>query len=186
MSSKNRIKQYIAGGYYHIYNRGVEKRLVFMDEQDYGVFLGYLKLYLLPPEPFSKPHKDLSGEVDLAAFCLMPNHYHLLVRQISSRGIESLMRCLITSYVHYFNRRHTRVGALFQDTYKAVRVRSDEQLYQVEQYIHLNPTPLAAVVERYPYSSLRWRGKPPAWLKPPVYQGHSLYQGPTLPQGATL
>lgn len=165
MPSRNSIKEYLAGGYYHIYNRGVEKRLIYMDEQDYRVFLGYLKLYLSPPGPFTKAHKDLSQSLELKAYCLMPNHFHLLLRQHEERGIESFARCVLTAYVTYFNRRHDRVGSLFQDSYKAVRLMSDEQLYQVEQYIHLNPSNLIDDVARYPYSSLRWRERPPRWLK---------------------
>jgi putative transposase len=186
MPSKNRIKQYVPGAYYHLYNRGVEKRLIFLDEQDYGVFLGYLKLYLMPPEPFGKPHKDLSDRVELAAYCLMPNHFHLLVKQGDERGIESLMRCVITSYVLYFNRRYNRVGSLFQDIYKAVMVKTDAQLQQVEEYIHLNPKALIADVRQYPYSSLYWAFHPPAWLKPVVAQGRSLWQGSTLSAAAIM
>jgi putative transposase len=166
MPSRNSIKVYVAGDYYHIYNRGVEKRLVFMDDKDYRVFLGYLKLYLMPVDPTVKPHKDLSDQVELAAYCLMPNHFHLLVRQSSERGIESLMRCLTGAYVRYFNHRHRRVGSLFQDTYKAVRILNDAHLYQIESYIHENPEHLVADISRYPYSSLRWENSAPAWLQP--------------------
>lgn len=177
MPSRNSIKQYLSDTYYHLYNRGVEKRGVFMDDHDFGVFLGYLKLYLSIPGPLSKPHKDLSDQVALAAYCLMPNHFHLLVRQVDQRGIESLMWCVLTSYVRYFNRRHDRVGSLFQDTYKAVQVRNDEQLHQVEQYIHQNPAPLVANVAKYPYSSLFWGDRSPEWLKPPARMGDSWYGG---------
>ncbi|MDB5179092.1 MAG: hypothetical protein JWN01_1035 [Patescibacteria group bacterium] len=165
MPSRNSIKQYVAGDYYHLYNRGVEKRRVFMDDRDYRAFMGYLKQYLLPAEPWARPHKDLSDQIELAAYCLMPNHFHLLVRQMSERGIESLMRCLSTSYVRYFNHRYDRIGSLFQDSYKAVRMRDDEQLYQAEQYIHQNPKVLIADVKRYPYSSLYWQANAPGWLQ---------------------
>ena len=164
MPSRNSIKQYVAGSYYHIYNRGVERRVVFMDDRDYRTFIGYLKFYLTPPDPWTRAHKDLSQEIELMAYCLMPNHFHLLVRQVSDRGIESLMRCLMSSYVRYFNRRYKRVGSLFQDSYKAVRIINDSQLYQVEKYIHLNPESAIADVSRYPYSSLKWGKRRPHWL----------------------
>jgi putative transposase len=179
MPSKNRIKQYVAGAYYHLYNRGVEKRRVFLDDQDYRVFLSYLKLYLSPPELTDRPHLDLSRDIELASYCLMPNHFHLLVRQHTERGISDLMRCVIVSYVRYFNKRYERVGSLFQDVYKAVRITSDEQLYQVERYIHLNPEPLIENVADYPYSSLRWQLQPPTWLKPP--EGQAFYKARPTP-----
>jgi putative transposase len=165
MPSKNSVKQYEAGAYYHIYNRGVEKRLVFMYDRDYQAFLACLKRYLLPAEPWSKPHKDLSEQIELVAYCLMPNHFHLLVRQVEPRAIESLMRCVMTVYVRHFNDRHGRVGSLFQDSYKAVRIRNEGHLYQAEQYIHQNPKDLVKQVSEYPYSSLFWRGKRPVWLR---------------------
>jgi putative transposase len=180
MPSRNRIKQYVAGDYYHLYNRGVERRRVYMDDQDYRVFLGYLKEYLRVPLPYSRPHIDLSRKVELSAYCLMPNHFHLLVRQHDERGIELLMRALISRYVGYFNRRHQRVGSLFQDTYKAVRVNSDAQLHQVREYIHMNPVALVDDVRKYPYSSLAWEGRTSDWLKGTIpVQGSSLVQGRT-------
>lgn len=178
MPSKNRCKDYEEGAYYHLYNRGVEKRIVFIDDQDYQAFIGLLELYLSPPHPWSRPHKDLSQAVELAAFCLMPNHFHLLVRQVENRSLETFGRCLFSAYVNYFNNRHNRVGSLFQDTYKAVRVTSDAQLYQVEQYIYLNPQPLISDVRDYQYSSYRLAESPPAWLKP--------VEGRSLPQGSSL
>jgi putative transposase len=174
--SKNRVKIYVKGDYYHLYNRGVEKRVIFQDEYDYRVFLGYLKRYFSPTEPFARPHKDLTSQVELAAYCLMPNHFHLLVRQLEERGIEVLMRCLATAYVRYFNHRHNRVGALFQDAYKAVRIGSNEQLYQVDKYIHQNPRNLIEQVNEYPYSSAIRLHQPPAWLKPVATTGHSYFR----------
>jgi len=161
MPAKNRIKVYAENGYYHIYNRGVEKRKIYEDEQDKGVFLSYLKEYLSPKdiEPLTKIVADsnstfaqraealrllrmnnFSGEIDLLCFCLMDNHFHLLVKQKDERAIEMFMRSLCTRYVQYFNHRHERrVGGLFQDAYKAVLVESEEQLVWLTRYIHRNP-----------------------------------------------
>ncbi len=174
MPSKNRIKQYVPGDYYHLYNRGVEKRRVFLDDQDYRVFLALLKRYLSPPDATDRLHLDLSTVADLAAYCLMPNHFHLLVKQYTHKGIADLMRCVTVSYVMYFNRRYDRVGSLFQDTYKAVHVTSDRQLYQTEAYIHMNPAALVQEVSAYDYSSLRWLRRPPVWLKPLEPEGQAL------------
>jgi putative transposase len=164
MPSKNRVKRYVAGDYYHLYNRGVEKRVVFLDDRDYWTFLGFMKLYLSMPDPWTKPHKDLSKEIELVAYCLMPNHFHLLVRQVNERSIESFMRCLMNSYVRYFNNRQKRVGSLFQDSYKAVRVESQRHLFQLERYIHQNAGSIVEDISRYKYSSLHWGKKRPVWL----------------------
>lgn len=152
--SKNVIKLYIENGYYHIYNRGVEKRIIFQDEQDYKVFLTYLKVYLNPSrkpgnrsviiknktfKTYTRPLNNYHQQLELLAYCLMPNHFHLLVRQNGNRIIESFMRSLLTKYSVYFNKRYDRVGSLFQGPYKAVLVENDNQLLHLSRYIHLNP-----------------------------------------------
>lgn len=154
MPAKNIIKSYAENSFYHLYNRGVEKRIIFQDEQDYQVFLSYLKIYLSPPNPSYKgsykgysfvspprqrPLNNFSEKITLLAYVLLPNHFHLLLRQTPANGIEIFMRSLGTKYVQYFNKRYQRVGPLFQDTYKAVLIESDEQLLHLSRYIHLNP-----------------------------------------------
>jgi putative transposase len=168
MPSKNRIKQYVEDGYYHIYNRGVEKRITFLDEKDYVVFLYFLKLYLLPlsnntPKTLSnlqytRIKKTFFEEVELHAFCLMPNHFHLLIHQKNRSSITAFMRALITSYVMYFNKKYKRVGSLFQGNYKAVLVTKDPYILHLSRYIHANPLHLSAGSDPerlvdYPYSS---------------------------------
>lgn len=160
MPSKNRVKIYAEDSFYHIYNRGVDKRTIFVDERDYGVFLSYLKTYLLPKDieglhallanPAAGPQQkhqasrllqlnNFYGDVDLVAYCLMPNHFHFLIHQQSADAIDKFMNSLGTRYAIYFNKRHHRVGTLFQDLYKAVSVTSDEQLLHLSRYIHRNP-----------------------------------------------
>lgn len=152
MPSKNIIKEYEPGGYYHLYNRGVNKRLIFKDQKDYSTFLSYLQFYLSPrpilrglssqdqlPIAPSKVLKNYAGEIQLICYCLMPNHFHLLVKQNSEYGINYFMRSLCTKYAHYFNARHKRVGHLFQGSYKAVRVYDEYQFTYLTKYIHRNP-----------------------------------------------
>ncbi len=169
MPSKNSIKQYIHDGYYHLYNRGVEKRPIFLDDQDYRVFLKLFGLYLCESDPDEinfRPHKDLSGSLELVAYCLMPNHFHLLVIQHDEKGITDLMRCLTTKYAMYFNRRYKRVGGLFQGVYKAALVQQDEYLMHLSRYIHRNPDQYNSP-ELYPYSSYQhYLSDPPEWLNP--------------------
>lgn len=153
MPSKNIIKQYESGGYYHLYNRGVEKRIIYVDELDYKTFISFLKLYLTPQNLQGSTLKDELGktispsrainnfvnDIELHAYCLMPNHFHLLVKQNSERGIASFMQSIITKYVRYFNKRYKRVGGLFQDKYKCVMIKSEEQFTYLSKYIHRNP-----------------------------------------------
>lgn len=166
MPAKNSTKLYIKNGYYHLYNRGVEKRVIFEDKQDHAVFLSYLKEYLLPKDEkglrkklvdplISSQERDkilkalrmnnFSTEVNLLAYCLMPNHFHLLVKQSHETTIDSLMNSLCTRYSMYFNKKYKRVGPLYQGVYKAVIVDSDSQLLHLSRYIHRNPLSLQGV-----------------------------------------
>ena len=157
MPARNRIKEYIKNSYYHLYNRGVEKRVIFLDEQDYGVFLSYLKEYLsfrdektlseiLSDSSTSYKEKDhilrilqlnnFYEEIILLAYCLMPNHFHFFVKQRSNISIDKFMNSLCTRYTMYFNRKHKRVGSLYQGVYKAVTINTDEQFVYLSKYIH--------------------------------------------------
>jgi len=172
MPARNALKLYSEKGYYHVYNRGVAKNLIFLDEQDYLVFMAYLKDYLMPPRVLSKDEllametpylrKNYFDEITLLAFVLMPNHFHLLLKQNKHRSIEGFMRSLITRYVKYFNRRHERVGHLFQDVYKGILIDRDEYLWWLTRYIHRNPLEIIAVGSKlvdFRYSSY------PAYLR---------------------
>jgi putative transposase len=163
MPAKNSVKVYIENGYYHLYNRGVEKRLIFLDRQDYAVFLSYLKKYLNPS--LGSDPKSLAQEIDLIAFCLMPNHFHLQVRQKTRNGITKLIRAVCTSYVMYFNNKYDRVGTLFQGKYKAALIEKESYLLHLSRYIHLNPKSHPRL---YPYSSYSYYlgNKHANWIKP--------------------
>jgi putative transposase len=157
MPAKNAIKIYVENGYYHIFNRGVEKRNIFLDNRDYAVFIDYLKEYLSPkdeknlfklandPQTSSKEKARISrsmclknyySEITLLAYCLMPNHFHLFVKQNSDNSINRLMSSLGTRYTVYFNRSHDRVGSLFQGVYKAVLMTEESQYLHITRYIH--------------------------------------------------
>lgn len=182
MPSRYRIKQYIADGYYHLYNRGVEKHPIFHDAQDYSVFLRYLKIYLLPKDielltatladrtiPWKQKDEvikllrlnNFSDSLKLLSYCLMPNHFHFLVKQTSADTIDRFMNSLCTRYTMYVNKKYHRVGPLFQSVYHAVFIENDEQLMYLTRYIHRNPLPLlhiepkgsVSVLLDYPYSS---------------------------------
>lgn len=179
MPSKNLIKTYLPDYYYHLYTRGVNKRKIFMDENDCVVFLRYLKLYLSPIEELKKMsdldlritkfiRNNLSEDIDLSCFALMPNHIHLLVKLHSIKGAELLMRRVLTAYAMYFNSKYKRVGHLFQSRYKAAVVLSDEYLLYLTRYIHRNPVKLSEPAffpkfTSYPYYL---REKRASWIKP--------------------
>lgn len=138
------------GEFYHVYNRGVEKREIFSDRNDRERFLRLLFL-ANSTNPFN--FRDLEGkgliEIDrgtplvaIGSYCLMPNHFHLLIKEITSGGISSCMEKLSTGYSMYFNKKHTRVGPLFQGRFKAQHVDTDEYLKYLFAYIHLNPIKL--------------------------------------------
>nr|MBI5455815.1 transposase [Candidatus Levybacteria bacterium] len=157
MPAKNALKEYLENGYYHLYNRGVEKRIIFLDSQDYSVFLSYLKEYLIPKnekelqDKISDPKiswvekekaikilrlNNFSKEITLLAYCLMPNHFHFFVKQGKPDSIHKFMSSLCTRYTMYFNKKYKRVGSLYQGVYKAVLVSSDEQFVYLSKYIH--------------------------------------------------
>jgi putative transposase len=159
MPARNRLKTYLSNTYYHIYNRGVEKRPIFLDDMDYAVLLSYLKTYLLPKDEntllgiigdttTSWKDRDRAlkllrlnnfyGNIQLLSYSLMPNHYHLLVWQKPEAGIDEFMNSLWTRYTMYFNKKYHRVGPLFQSVYKAVQLRTEEQLLHLSRYIHRN------------------------------------------------
>lgn len=192
MPAKNLIKLYEEGGYYHIYNRGVEKRTIFEDSDDYKKFIGFLKTYLSAPKsrdltlrdtqrtgaplivPPSRVLKNYNDQIDLIAYCLMPNHFHLLIKQRTERGMAKFMQSLMTKYSMYFNKRYHRVGSLFQGAYKTVKIESEQQLKYVSKYIHRNPLPdqptrsHLEVLGDYQYSSYgNYIGHySQVWLKP--------------------
>lgn len=136
------MKLYDTDTYYHVYNRGVEKRTIFLDDSDYGVFIYLLKRYL-SQEPeldkFGREYDKFYDEVSLIALCLMPNHFHMLIYQHDVEGVTRLLRAVTGSYARYFNKKYKRVGTLFQGVFKASRITSDAYLEHITRYIHLNP-----------------------------------------------
>jgi len=178
MAAKNSLKSYRENAFYHLYNRGVAKQNIYEGEEDYKVFISYLKLYLssvdlqeriLKVSP-SRQLNNYHGNVSLLTYCLMPNHFHLLVFQKGEFGIRDFMRSLGIKYSMYFNRKNNRVGSVFQGRYKAVEVKSEEQLLYLSKYIHRNPVdimPSRTDLEGYKYSSYgNYLGKfKQSWLK---------------------
>lgn len=161
------------GEYYHIFNRGVEKREIFGDERDYWRFLGSMKglnnglgeaqrNYLKKRQKsdfkdgiFKRPNfdssksdfgyglafqkSDFSPLIRIIAYCLNPNHYHIILEQLVEGGITCFMRKLGTSYTKYFNIKHHRSGHLFQGKFKSSHIHSSERLVWLSAYVNGNP-----------------------------------------------
>lgn len=190
MPAKNSLKQYLENGYYHIYNRGVEKRKIFLDQQDYGVFLTYLKEYLLPKnekqlhERLADPQisfkekdkvlkllrmNNFAEDITLLAYCLMPNHFHFFVKQREAKSIDRFVQSLATRYTAYFNRKYKRVGSLYQGVYKAVLITSDQHFLHLSRYIHRQALASQGETlrEKQPCSYLEYLGRRKSlWIHP--------------------
>lgn len=141
-----RKEAFVTGEFYHLYNRGVEKRVIFKDRQDYQHFL--LLMYICNSER-SIVLRDIGKEfergdtiVDIGLFCLMPNHFHIVVREKEENGISTYMRKLMTAYSMYFNKKYKRTGRLYEGPFKSVHCKSDRYLKYLYAYIHLNPAKL--------------------------------------------
>jgi len=137
---------FISGEYYHLYNRGNSKQKIFHDKADYYHFL---KLLYLSNSSKSFTFRDLgkdeygfkrgSSFVAVGAYCLMPNHFHLLVTEIENDGISKFMQKLTTAYSMYHNKKYARSGTLFEGKFKSEHANNDRYLKYLFSYIHLNP-----------------------------------------------
>jgi len=154
---------FVNGEYYHILNRGVAQMPIYNDTRDYKRFLKTMSYYQVKgPKPrFSMfdPKLHLLNPsrkiIDIICFCLMPNHFHLLIRQVEEKGVFEFISKLSNSYTKYFNIRNKRNGPIFQGEFKAVLIESNEQLLHLSRYIHLNPlvNNLTKDLSFYPWSS---------------------------------
>jgi putative transposase len=135
--------------YFHVYNRGVEKRDIFCDKVDYYRFLHDLYEFN-DSAPTNSNYKGIFGSptsvnssrdclVEIICFCLMPNHYHLLVGVQDKTKLTEFMRKVGTGYTNYFNQKYVRSGHLFQGKYKSILIENDEYLTHLSRYIHQNP-----------------------------------------------
>lgn len=160
---------FLANHIYHIYNRGVEKRDIFMDDGDYIRFIHHLfsfndintpinlrrdEFKMNEVEPRSSDKYDREPLVEILAFTLMPNHYHLMVRQRVEGGIIKFMQKLGTGYTMYFNTKYDRVGPLFQGRFKAVLVEKDAHFLYLPHYIHFNPLDIMPMYGQSSHSSV--------------------------------
>lgn len=166
MPSRNILKIDVPDSYYHVYARGRGRQAIYHDDEDYRVFLNLFKRHLSVEETidqYKMPYVHLRENVELLCYCLMTNHFHLLLYQVDEGAMSRLMRGVIISYTRYYNKKYDSSGSLFESTYKASRISHDEYLLHISRYIHLNP----AKWRSYSYSSLPFylRGGQPEWLQ---------------------
>jgi len=145
----NRKSFFAIGEHYHIYNRGVDKRITFTDEYDIRRFFqSMVEFNTVKPigSLYENSFLQLGGEtpklgeklVNIIAYCLNPNHFHLILEQLVEGGISEFMKRLGGGYTGYFNKKYTRSGSLFQGVFKDVHIDTNEYLLHVSSYVNLN------------------------------------------------
>lgn len=168
---------FVTGEIYHVLNRGIDHRPTFLNQKEFQRGIEGIKYYLhlsppvkfshflVLPEPSKKEiieslHTKNKKLVEFISYCLMPNHFHFLLKQLVDKGISKFMSNFQNSYTRYFNSRHERKGPLFLNQFRAVRIETEEQLLHVSRYTHLNPFSSFLVkklenLKDYQWSSLR-------------------------------
>ena len=142
MPSRNVLKIDIADSYYHVYARGASRQEIFLESADYYMFLSLFRRYLSAEDvkdSAGMSYAKLYDDIQLLSYCLMPNHFHLLLYQVNEGAMQRLMRGVMTAYSRYFNKKYDRSRGLFETRYKASRISSDTYLMHITRYIHLNP-----------------------------------------------
>jgi putative transposase len=167
MPSRNVLKEDAPDSFYHVYARGNSRGKVFVSSQDYDMFLRLLRRYLSAEEahdPYGVSYPNFYNKLELVSYCLMPNHFHMLVYQHQPGAMSALMRSLLTSYSRYFNKTYQRSGPLFESRYKASRITDDSYLEHISRYIHLNPRQWRS----HEYSSLQYylQQSEETWIRP--------------------
>ncbi|MBN1794645.1 MAG: transposase [Candidatus Omnitrophica bacterium] len=173
MSMGKRV--WITGNVYHVYSKSIAGFKIFNSEEDFTRVIEGLQYYqragILPSFSYYKEMPELSGVqhekyfnrrarhrlVDIVAYCIMPTHIHFILKQLQPFGVTLVMKKLLNSYTKYFNMRHRRKGPLWEGRFKAVLVKTDEQLLHLTRYIHLNPVTAELVdnPEDWAFSSCR-------------------------------
>ncbi|MBI4262246.1 transposase [Candidatus Uhrbacteria bacterium] len=145
-----RTTQFAPENYYHIYNRGVDKRKIFTNKRDFERF--YISLYLLNDESYHPPTGlyftspgDVKKEgqtrtplVNILSFCLIPNHFHMLIEPVVENGLTKFMHRLLMGYAKYFNKKYDRTGPLYDGAFKAIQISNEAHFEHLLRYIHLN------------------------------------------------
>ena len=175
-NKKMRKTDFANGECYHVYNRGVDKRDVFLDEEDYARFLTSMREFnvinpigSLYQKSFSEKQGEALGSkspigllepkaeqelVEIVCYCLNPNHYHFILKQKIERGVEKFMHKVSMGYTNYFNKKYKRSGSLFQGPFKSIHIESNEYLLYLSAYVNKNNFIHGYNLDDWKYSSL--------------------------------
>lgn len=183
--------------YYHLYNRGVDKRIIFKNDSDYERFMVLLYVcngeisvqvrnFLSQGRSLGEIYNEEIGKslVNIGAYCLMPNHFHLLVKERVEGGISTFMKKVSTAYSMYFNVKYKRSGALFQGRFKAEHVNNDVYLKYLYSYIHLNPVKL--IEPKWKEEGITDTKRAKQYLKDFKYSSYQDYLGLTRTEESIL
>jgi putative transposase len=173
----------VTGEYYHVFNRGVNKFSIFESTSCYKRCIDQINYYRHQKTPIKysaliKLNYDIrqsiwdlvlksnEKQVEIVAFCLMPNHFHFLLKQTIDQGISKFMSKFQNSYTRFYNTKNSRTGPLLTGKFQAVLIESDEQLLHVSRYIHLNPLVGGVVKGFKQLLSYKWSSLPDYYNKP--------------------
>ncbi|HEX7368400.1 MAG TPA: transposase [Candidatus Saccharimonadales bacterium] len=167
MPSRNVYKTDVEDSYYHVYARGAGRSKIFQDDSDCAKFISLFQRYLsreAKHDSIGVPYPHLYDKLELLCFCLMENHFHLLVYQRDAGTMQRFMRGVMTSYSRYFNKKYDRSGPLFETRYKASLISNPSYLEHISRYIHLNRKQW----RDSPYTSIGFYidGQQAEWLRP--------------------
>ena len=181
--------------HYHLYNRGTDRRVIFNTQADYERFLGllYLSNNTQPTNLSNYRGSTLTQWleverqeplVDIYAYCLMPNHFHLLVRQREEGGVSRFMQKLVTGYTMYFNKINDRTGSLMQGKFKSSHADSDQYFKHLFSYIHLNPVKL--IDPKWKEAGIADKAQARTYLETYRYSSYLDYCGKERPESAII
>jgi putative transposase len=182
---------FVTGEYYHLYNRGNSKQLIFRDENDYSRFLYLLYVSNTKLNFDSRCLKKdfLSFDrgprlVSIGVYCLMPNHFHLVVTQTEKGSISKFIQKLTTAYSMYYNKKYNRTGSLFEGKFKSQYANSDRYLKYLFSYLHLNPVKI--LDKNWRKDGIKNRKQALEFLKNYKYSSYQDYLGIKRPESAIL
>ena len=164
MPSRFVTRRLTGNTYYHVYNRGVFEQNIFKEPADYEKFLYYLYIYVTNPTEIAQKYPDLPtrlrrknlfNDVFCISYVLMPNHFHLLVKQTGDASMPVLMKQLINGYTTFFNTKYNHHGAILEGRYKSMKIESEYLLTQMVRFVHLNPSISGLVQDPKDY---QWSG----------------------------
>lgn len=151
MPKKLIVREFEENGFYHILNRGNNKQVIFRETEDLDYFLELIKIYTTPAK--KKTGRNFYQQIEIISYCLMSNHFHILLHQIPKQAFSEFMHCISVQYTRYFNIKYNHVGHLFQGTFQARHIENSEDLLNVSKYIHNNAKDICKDILRYKYSS---------------------------------